>query len=280
MKKLIFKNGYEELSLEELKLSIDERNLSDKPFHGVQHYDLIENIGNEISLEFKDFNLNPIAVSNSGPSISPGVSYIPLLDPNKEKSFEHHIFRRLITAFEIEHENEEWNTKLAISYHQNGVEIAFGPNVRVCSNLSIFGYDFMHSVAKTSQSQIYNIIKGWFKTYHQNILLWEDNFSRLKACNMGLQKTFELIGKMTALRVEKDNNALKGTISESRNYALNQSQISKFTENFLTLYQKQEVMTGYDIYNIGTNLHKPGITDVNNIIPQNTEFGHIMLEFI
>ena len=282
MKTLSFKNGSEAISFEELKLSLDEQMVSGKPLNGIGHVQFIEEIGNIASRNHSPV-IDKIYVSNSGPSKTPGVSIIPYIEQEKgEKSIEAHVFRRLITNYEIENDNPEWNTKLAISYHQGGIDVAMGANVKICSNLSIFGYEHMATTRNMPLEKIFEVVSDWITKYDEKIMLFDNNLKTLKNAEINLDKCFQFVGLMTGLRVEKDSSAIKNYINDSRTYALNQGQISKFTEDALLQYSETEnsIISGYDLYNIGTNLHKAESMEIVNIIPQNVEFGVNMLSFI
>jgi len=56
---------------------------------------------------------------------------------------------------------------------------------------------------------------------------------------------------------------------EVKCYPLTQSQISQFTEDYLLKVQETPILNLWDIYNIATELYKPGKTDIPNLIPQN-----------
>lgn len=90
----------------------------------------------------------------------------------------------------------------------------------------------------------------------------------MKEINCTLNDTYQLIGLLTAMRVAKDssNKTLSKCVSSS---PLNQSQISVFTENCLLAYQERQVLSLWDVYNIATELYKPGRTEIPNLIPQN-----------
>lgn len=280
MRTLEFKKDYEILNLNELASSIDERELTDKPLHGIQHYKLLEKIGEVIDKTNMKFNLDDIFVSKQGPSIAPGISKIPKYEEEYGKnSVRAYIFRRLITSYIIEYDNPEFNTKIAVAYHQHGVNVAFGANVKFCQNLSIFGYDYMYDIQKTQHNAVFDVINGWLHKYNENVLKFERIMNNLKQIPFNIEQSFKFIGRLTSMRVEKDSKILKNFINP-RDYALNQGQISKFTENLLIEHQEKGELSAYDVYNVGTQLHKPEFTDVGRIIPQNTELGEMMLEIL
>ena len=50
-------------------------------------------------------------------------------------------------------------------------------------------------------------------------------------------------------------------------YPLNQGQISVFTEELLKLSLEQPRITAWDVYNVATEIYKPGKTDFPAMIP-------------
>lgn len=279
MRTLDFKTA-ELITFEELKLSLDERMVSTKPLNGIVHTELIERLG-DISSILKP-TLKEIYVSNTGPSKTPGVSIIPYIEEIKGKgAMEAHVFRRLITSYEFDHDNADYNMKLAISYHQGGIDVALGANVRVCSNLSIFGYENMVSAPRVPIDKLFEIVSDWIHKYEEKVELVDSNMQLLKNTEFSLDNCFQFIGLMTGIRVEKDSTAIRNYINDSKVYGLNQSQISKFTENALISFSNNSNrLSAYDIYNIGTELQKPKTMDISNIIPQNVEFGQNLISFI
>lgn len=281
MKILEFKNGFETINFNELQLSLSEKMVSGKSLNGIEHTELIDRIGS-ITSKY-NAKLNPIIVSNAGPSKTPGISVLPYVESQKGKgAIEAHIFRRLIGGFEIETDNKEWNTKIAYSFHQGGIELAIGANVRVCSNLSIFGYENMVSTKNVPIDKMFEIVSDWITKYEEKLNQFEVTMKKLKENTFSLDKYFQFVGLLSAIRVEKDSSVIKNYINDAKVYGLNQGQINKFTEKALIEYSivDNNSISAYDIYNIGTNLHKSEHMEISNIIPQNVEFGSTILNFI
>ena len=78
---------------------------------------------------------------------------------------------------------------------------------------------------------------------------------------------FTIIGMLTTIRVKCDSR-IKSIHSNSV-YPLNQSQISDFTEQMLVRYDKNKVLTAWDIYDAATELYKANTMDIPSILPQN-----------
>lgn len=60
-------------------------------------------------------------------------------------------------------------------------------------------------------------------------------------------------------------------------YPLNQGQISIFTEEVLKLAMSKGQITAWELYNIATEIYKPGKTDFPALIPQNGAMAELLL---
>ena len=78
------------------------------------------------------------------------------------------------------------------------------------------------------------------------------------------------------MRVSHDSSD-KRLSSKVETYPLNQSQISIFTEDLLKLTEEKKTLTAWDIYNVATEIYKPGRTDIPAMIPQNGALAELML---
>ena len=88
---------------------------------------------------------------------------------------------------------------------------------------------------------------------------------------------FKIIGMLTAIRVGYDNGI--GNVRTNLNaYPLNQAQISQFTADYLQFEQGRTNISLWDIYNLATELYKPGATDIPNIIPQSVALIEVLKE--
>ena len=57
----------------------------------------------------------------------------------------------------------------------------------------------------------------------------------------------------------------------------NQGQISIFTEEVLKLAMTKGQITAWDLYNVATEIYKPGKTDFPALIPQNGAMAELLL---
>lgn len=84
------------------------------------------------------------------------------------------------------------------------------------------------------------------------------------------------IGLLTALRVSHDSSD-RDLSSSVETYPLNQGQISIFTEEVLKLAMSKGQITAWELYNIATEIYKPGKTDFPALIPQNGAMAELLL---
>jgi hypothetical protein len=171
-------------------------------------------------------------------------------------------------------------SNIVIAYHQDGIQIAFGPCVRICHNQCIlnkeritqnFGSD------KVSNDEMFQSVENWMADFFN---FRETDFrilQKMKEIRCTQNDVYQLIGLLTSLRVAHDSD-----IAELRQgvncYPLTQSQISQFTEDYLEKAIDTPIMNLWDVYNIATELYKPGKTDIPNLIPQNLALMEVLTD--
>ena len=103
-----------------------------------------------------------------------------------------------------------------------------------------------------------------------------ERIRRLKEKTISQAEMFAYIGLLTALRVSHDSKdkRLSATVET---YPLNQGQISEFTEALLLQSMEKQTLTAWDLYNVATEIYKPGHTDIPAIIPQNGAMAELLL---
>lgn len=71
-------------------------------------------------------------------------------------------------------------------------------------------------------------IEGWLSDAERNVMAERERIERMKSITVTPEQIFLIIGMLTAIRVKCDSHNLD--IRDNRQYPLNQSQISQFTE--------------------------------------------------
>ena len=103
-----------------------------------------------------------------------------------------------------------------------------------------------------------------------------ERIQRVKRRVIPLEEIYMYIGLLTALRVSNDS-AEKNSSYTVETYPLNQGQISVFTEEVLKLVMTKGQITAWDLYNVATEIYKPGKTDFPALIPQNGAMAELLL---
>ena len=199
-----------------------------------------------------------------------------------EKAVEAHVLRRIFTTIRILNEDtDELTTTLVVAYHQDGIQAAIGPCVRICHNQCILSPE--RSVAnygkdKVTTEELFGKVDDWMRNFERDMDADRSRIQRLKEKVLTPGELYMIIGMLTALRVSHDS-ADKRLASQVDTYPLNQGQISVFTEELLKLSLEQPRITAWDVYNVATEIYKPGKTDFPAMIPQNGAMADFLLSY-
>lgn len=284
-------NSIETLTLEELKQTYPEKSIEGIPsYNGIFHFDLIERIAETIKRNGLDYNVETIFAADNTRKGANGVAVNPEIELIHGKSaIQAHALRRVFTTIRInDMEDEETNTGLAIAFHQDGIQIAIGPNVKICSNQCILSanrsvstYGGEHKIK--SIDKIMDIIDDWMKNFGEQRTHDQKIISKMKTIPTTYQNVMELIGRLTTIRVVKDSKekVLKNNEANlGKSYPLNATQINAFTEKYLLKCVELGTtdMSLWDVYNISTTLYKPGLTDLPNLVSQNIAWSEFLVK--
>lgn len=273
-------NGIEVMNMDTLMRTHKENDIYGNPVRGLHHYQVISQILEICDKHHLNHRIEEIFAAQNRNKTQPGVVLLPQIEQiHGEKAIEAHILRRIYTTIEItDGETEELTTNLVIAYHQDGIQVAIGPCVKICHNQCVLSPE--RSVSnygknKVSIETIFSTVDEWLSDFDTNMTKDKECINRLKKMVLSSQDIYAIIGLLTAYRVahDSDNKELSAMVNT---YPLNQGQISIFTEDVLKLKQQQDHITAWDIYNIATEIYKPGRTDFPSIIPQNTAFVEML----
>lgn len=199
----------------------------------------------------------------------------PTRQGQKEVSYDigNWLFERILTRISFHDGNDAFNSAIGISYNEKGITLAFGTNVKICSNMSILHRDHCISTFgndKETFDRMMIIFGSWLQNLPQHS---EDNFKKLSIMQkkkLKPEKIDEFIGRLYKKAVTK------AYINQSeRNVPLNISQMSILTQNLLK-ENVDNVKTVYDFYNIGTQIFKPGRNDFATMFEDNYTWCEII----
>ena len=124
--------------------------------------------------------------------------------------------------------------------------------------------------------EVFDTVDVWMANFEVNMNEDIERIQRLKRRIVSLEEIYMYIGLLTALRVSHDS-ADRNLSSSVETYPLNQGQISQFAEEVLKLAMTKERITAWDLYNVATEIYKPGKTDFPALIPQNGAMAELLL---
>ena len=281
MKQLVIEKGKGIITLSDLKLSVDEQTMGQKPINGIRHYECFDKV---LELCTK-YNLNHIMdsiyVADGGSSNFPGITRIPKYEEeygtDNIKAF---ILRRLIGRVMIEDFSDKISdTAIGISFHQGGIQLAYGQNVRICQNMCIFGGRLISSNKMESISKMFEVLEHYIQNHEKQREIDQTILNRMMEIPFSYEDAIRMVGDLEIAAV---NNAYR----KGPTPPFNIGQVSKFTIKLLNEYDEIPVhskngdgMKLWNVYNIGTNLHKATESgDITNLMPMNQTLGNYILK--
>ena len=274
-------NNIETMSLDTLRRTHKENDIYGQPVKGIYHYEVIQRMADLCEKHNLNYEVEEIFAAQNKNKNQPGVVVLPQVEREfGVQAVEAHILRRIYTTIRInDWETDELTTTLVVAFHQDGIQAAIGPCVKICHNQCILSPE--RSVAnygrdKVTTEELFDRVDQWLSNFHTNMTEDRERIKRLKSKVVSPTELYAFIGLLTAIRVSHDS-ADKRLSSQVDTYPLNQGQISVFTEDLLKLNLEKGKITLWDIYNVATELYKPGRTDIPAMIPQNGALAELLL---
>ena len=280
-------NKVEAMTLETLRRTHKENDVYGRPVRGIYHYEVLEKVAEMCERHNLNYEVEEIFAAQNKNGNAPGVAVLPQIEQQYgERAVEAHILRRVYGTVAIRNwETDELTTNVVVAYHQDGIQMAIGPCVRICHNqcilsperiVSNFGKD------KVSNEDMFRTVDGWLSNFEKDMTADRERIKALKARVMNADDVLRFIGLLVATRVAHDSQRLQKVMSENEKvkvYPLNQGQISEFTEELMLIQQKKRKITAWDVYNVATELYKPGKTDIPVMINQNSAMAEMLSKF-
>ena len=274
-------NNIETMSLDTLRRTHKENDIYGQPVKGIYHYEVIQRMADLCEKHNLNYEVEEIFAAQNKNKNQPGVVVLPQVEREfGVQAVEAHILRRIYTTIRInDWETDELTTTLVVAFHQDSIQAAIGPCVKICHNQCILSPE--RSVAnygrdKVTTEELFDRVDEWLSNFHTNMTEDRERIKRLKSKVVSPTELYAFIGLLTAIRVSHDS-ADKRLSSQVDTYPLNQGQISVFTEDLLKLNLEKGKITLWDIYNVATELYKPGRTDIPAMIPQNGALAELLL---
>lgn len=275
-------NTIQELSLEELQSTVQEKNANEKPVMGMFHWQFIQGVADMVEKAKLKYEIEPVMAAYNKQRGNEGAtqidSAIEKYGPTSVRSW---LLRRVFSRVIISDlEDDFTNTAVAVSFTQQGFQLAYGPNVKICQNQSILGAEkfmstYAHGKKMPTPERMIEVLGEWLHNFKEVRAKELKMISDMSSHVVPHQEVLEIIGDMTAKRVRKDN-AKK--FPNEPTIPLNQAHIGKFTETYLEERAKENrEFSIWDLYNFATNLYKPGLTDYPLLLSSNSAMSEYLL---
>ena len=244
------KNGIEVMNFETLQRTYKENDIYNNPVQGIYHYQVIRRMMDICEKYNLDYEVEEIFAAQNRNKTQPGVSILPQVEQTHgEKAVEAHILRRIFATIRIKDwETDELTTTLVVAYHQDGIQAAIGPCVKICHNQCILSPQRSicnYGKKKVTTDALFETVDGWLANFKVNMNEDIERIQRLKRRIVPMEEIYLYIGLLTALRVSHDSSD-RNLSSTVETYPLNQSQISIFTMQhiYITDYQRLFILIG------------------------------------
>jgi hypothetical protein len=274
------KNKVEELTIEQLRNTYKENDIYGNPLKGLYHYEVIEQIENVVKESGLNYSIHQLFAAQNKDKTQPGVVILPQVEEKYgPKAVEAHILRRIFCNINIsDFDDDEYSTNIALAFHQNGIQVAYGNLIKICTNQCILGKKqsfYTYGKGAIPFDKIIEELQNWlFNTPQRKIIEEREIINRMKNTPVNGDEMMRIFGMLNVARVLHDTN--EKSIRMNDVYPLNQGQISTFIEKIVLRHRINNELNLWDIYNTATELYKPHLMEIPNIMSQNIA----MVDFI
>lgn len=269
-----------ELTFDTLKRSHKENDIYGNPLKGIYHYEAIERIAEAAESRGLMPVVSDLWAAQNASKTAPGVVLLPQVEAaTMPHAVEAHILRRIFCTLNLmRFDDGEKCTNIALTFHQDGVQVAIGQRVHICRNQTILGAQRMAQSRgndRESIEDLFNLVNSWLDD--ANAITEEDRrrIERMKAQVLPKETALQYLGLLNCMRVAADSKE-KAIRDRVKVAPLNQAQLSVFTENLTRALIFSDHLTAWDFCNMATEIHKPTTADMPRIIPTNAALFDMM----
>lgn len=241
----------------------------------LEHYQLIDDLSEIAYKKGYNFNLDHIYVSKSESN------RLMVFDPENQGLPKSYILRRVVTRLNIvdaSFNTAAHNTSIAIGYNERGIQIAFGTNVKVCSNMCIFGERYMTTYGDNKMP--FDKMMELVNTYINQLPdICSDDFRILNRMYDHPVNDNDIITAVGEMQLNAVRGAYFGGDSP-----LNIGEVSTFSKgllkqhgNILEAEPESRIMSLYDFYNMGTEILHPQRAEISSVWPNVSSWGNFVV---
>jgi len=173
--------------------------------------------------------------------------------------------------------NAEVQCCIAFAYHDKGIDVAFGTDVRDCANMCIYGSNIMHTYGSkkdVNYERMLSVLTEWshnFESMFNRNLMIADRMSKI---NVSGFEMLRFLGKLSVLAVSA-NLGLKVVAP------LNVTQVGEVTKGII-LKKGEKFYEGpdctlWDFYNFMTYVMKADKADITTLLTDIASLGNMMI---
>jgi len=173
--------------------------------------------------------------------------------------------------------NDDVQCCIAFAYHDKGIDVAFGTDVRDCTNMCIYGSDIMHTYGSrkdVNYERMLSVLTEWshnFRSMFQRNLEIADKMSKI---NVSGWEMLRFIGKLSVLAIEF-NMGMKVVAP------LNVTQVAEVTRGIILkrgekFYEGPEC-TLWEFYNFMTFVMKGDKADITSLLTDIASIGNMVI---
>ena len=269
-----------ELSLDTLKRTHKENDIYGRPLKGIYHFEAIERIAEAAESRGLIPVVSDLWAAQNASKTAPGVVLLPQVEAvTMPHAVEAHILRRVFCTLNLmKFDDGEKCTNIAITFHQDGVQVAIGQRVTICRNQTILGAERMATSKGNDQESIKDLfatVDGWLDDAATITEADRRRIESLKAQRLDRPTALMYLGLLNCMRVAADsrNKVLRDRIKVA---PLNQAQLSIFAEHLTERLIQSDTLTAWEFLNLATEVHKPTTADMPRIIPTNAALFDMM----
>ena len=262
------------LTLEMLRNTHQEDDIHGNPLRGIYHYQFIDAIQEEAARRQLNVEIYDLFAANNKERMQPGVVLLPKVEATYgPRAIQAHVLRRVFANIRItNYDDDTYTTNFAVAYHQKGIQVALGNNVKICHNQCMLGTkEFFASTYSEKGNGRNGIDDKLNKTVEERVMNERNKIEKMKRVILTTEQIYQLIGILEVQRVACDTRFPQ--IRTNETYPLNNVQINTFVEDLMLKKvgkdARQEPFTLWDFYDTATNLYKAKSMEIPNIIPQN-----------
>lgn len=276
-RQLFVKERVEVLTLEELKRTVNARDIGTQSrTRPVAHFQFIEDIMKILTDAGQMPQLDHIYCAKSS-----GTKIIPRIEESMqmEKVLEAWILDKVTGKIMIPALSDEMvQCCIAFSYHDKGLDLAFGTDVRDCTNMCIYGSNILHTYGSkkdVNYERMMQVLKEWstrLPEMHRNDM---EIIGKMMKVNVTGWEMVRFLGKLMVLAVES-NMGMKVVAP------LNVTQVGEVTRGVITkkgekFYEGPDC-TLWEFYNFVTFTMKPSSSDISSLLVNIASFGNMIIE--